>query len=362
MDRDHRLGIALVSASAVPFAAAGIFTRLIAADVWTVLVWRAVIGGLLIWIYARRQESGVAMGWRGWMLALVGGAASIVFLAAFRMTYVANVTLIYAMAPFAAAGLDRVIRGERVRPEVLRAALFSVAGVGVIVAGGLGGVKVTGDLLAVAMMGLFALYTVLIRAFPGAPVLTVSAVRDVDRKAAQRGFLVLLVHVAAGLAHGLDAGIQADQMLAVAAQDSEAAETALIAPSPLRSMQGTCTRPFTGSQVMPRWCSSAISAAFSTCSGVPPRTAARPGRGHGGGGADFGLTAAFRARDRGVVLAQGRRWPRRSAGSRRPWRARRPAHGPASSGSRRAATPAAPLVGAVTTWPPAAFSSFTAMA
>ena len=62
MDRDHRLGIALVSASAVPFAAAGIFTRLIAADVWTVLVWRAVIGGLLIWIYARRQESGVAMG------------------------------------------------------------------------------------------------------------------------------------------------------------------------------------------------------------------------------------------------------------------------------------------------------------
>jgi drug/metabolite transporter (DMT)-like permease len=172
MDRDHRLGIALVSASAVPFAAAGIFTRLIAADVWTVLVWRAVIGGLLIWIYARRQESGVAMGWRGWMLALV-------FLAAFRMTYVANVTLIYAMAPFAAAGLDRVIRGERVRPEVLRAALFSVAGVGVIVAGGLGGVKVTGDLLAVAMMGLFALYTVLIRAFPGAPVLTAAALSSV---------------------------------------------------------------------------------------------------------------------------------------------------------------------------------------
>ena len=31
-----------------------------------------------------------------------------------------------------------------------------------------------------------------------------------------------------------------------------AAEIALIAPSPLRSMPGTCTRPFTGSQVMPR--------------------------------------------------------------------------------------------------------------
>ena len=179
MDRDHRLGIALVCASAVPFAAAGIFTRLITADVWTVLVWRAVIGGLLIWIYARRQEHGLAMGWRGWLLALVGGVASIAFLAAFRMTYVANVTLIYAMAPFAAAGLDRLIRGERVRSEVLRAALFSVAGVAVIVAGGLGGVKVAGDLLAVAMMGLFALYTVLIRAFPGAPVLTAAALSSV---------------------------------------------------------------------------------------------------------------------------------------------------------------------------------------
>ena len=45
---------------------------------------------------------------------------------------------------------------------------------------------------------------------------------------------------------------------------SDAAVTALVAPMPLRSMQGTWTRPATGSQVMPRWCSNAISAAFST--------------------------------------------------------------------------------------------------
>jgi hypothetical protein len=79
-----------------------------------------------------------------------------------------------------------------------------------------------------------------------------SAVRHVDGKAAQRGFLVLFVHVMAGLAHGLDTGVEADKVLAIAAQASEAAETALIAPRPFRSMQGTCTRPFTGSQVMPR--------------------------------------------------------------------------------------------------------------
>ena len=51
---------------------------------------------------------------------------------------------------------------------------------------------------------------------------------------------------------------------------------ALTAPMALRSMQGTCTSPPTGSQVRPRLCSMAISAAFSTCSGVPPRTSVRP--------------------------------------------------------------------------------------
>ena len=54
---------------------------------------------------------------------------------------------------------------------------------------------------------------------------------------------------------------------------SRAAETAVDDAIALRSMQGTCTSPPTGSQVRPRWCSIAISAAFSTWCGVPPRTA-----------------------------------------------------------------------------------------
>src|SRR6476661_4435618 len=42
---------------------------------------------------------------------------------------------------------------------------------------------------------------------------------------------------------------------------------ALTAPKAQRSMQGTCTYPATGSQVIPRWCSSADSAAFSMTRG-----------------------------------------------------------------------------------------------
>ena len=51
---------------------------------------------------------------------------------------------------------------------------------------------------------------------------------------------------------------------------------AFIVPIAFRSMHGICTRPPIGSQVSPRLCSMPISAAFSTCSGVPPRASVRP--------------------------------------------------------------------------------------
>ena len=44
----------------------------------------------------------------------------------------------------------------------------------------------------------------------------------------------------------------------------------------LRSIQGTCTWPPTGSQVKPKLCSIAISAAIHTCTGVPPKISVKP--------------------------------------------------------------------------------------
>ena len=44
-----------------------------------------------------------------------------------------------------------------------------------------------------------------------------SALDDVDRQPAAAGFLVLVLHVAAGVAHGLDDLVQRDLVLAVAA-------------------------------------------------------------------------------------------------------------------------------------------------
>ena len=54
------------------------------------------------------------------------------------------------------------------------------------------------------------------------------------------------------------------------------ASMALIAPMALRSMQGICTSPPMGSQVRPRLCSMAISAAFSIWALLAPSAAAKP--------------------------------------------------------------------------------------
>ena len=41
-------GTLLITASAIAFSLAGLFTRLIDLDVWTVLFWRALFGGIFI--------------------------------------------------------------------------------------------------------------------------------------------------------------------------------------------------------------------------------------------------------------------------------------------------------------------------
>jgi drug/metabolite transporter (DMT)-like permease len=179
----HRLGVILLVASTVPFALSGTFTKLITADLWSVLALRGIIGSALTLAYvrwARGQGPRVPFGWRGWVLASVGTLASIAFLGAFRLTYVANVALIYAMTPFAAAVLGWLILRERVRRGVMVAAAISLAGVAIIVAGGLGAPRLAGDATAVAMTLLAALYLVLIRLFRDTPAVLAGVASSVQ--------------------------------------------------------------------------------------------------------------------------------------------------------------------------------------
>ncbi len=174
--RDRVTGSLLVIASALMFSLSGVLTKAIEADGWVIVCWRGLIGGLAIALYVeiRRgslpRRSAFGLGWHGWLLASVGSAASITFIYSFKLTYVANVAIIYATAPFMAAALGWWLMRESVAPRTLMAAGLSVAGVGVIVSGGLGSFNLRGDLLAVVMTFGNAVFMVLIRKFSHVPV------------------------------------------------------------------------------------------------------------------------------------------------------------------------------------------------
>ncbi|WP_299664997.1 DMT family transporter [uncultured Ruegeria sp.] len=169
-------GIALVALSAVIFSVSGVLTKVIESDGWTIACWRGLIGGLAVIAYVefRRgstpRDQAFRLGLRGWILASVGSAASIAFIYAFKLTYVANVAVIYATAPFFAAGLGWIAMREVARGRTLVAGALSLLGVAIIVSGGMGIGKLEGDLLAVAMTLGNAAYIVLIRKYADVPV------------------------------------------------------------------------------------------------------------------------------------------------------------------------------------------------
>jgi drug/metabolite transporter (DMT)-like permease len=179
---ERSLGVILVSVSALFFGLAGVLTKSIHADPMTIVCWRGLVGALLISVYVlwRRRRGGrnaaLRLGWRGWVIVLVGALASVAFISAFKYSYVANVTIIYSTVPFLAALVASPLIGERMKSRTAVAAGLSVIGVGVVVASGLHGNGLLGDLMALAMTALSAVYIALIRKFRDAPVVWAGAV------------------------------------------------------------------------------------------------------------------------------------------------------------------------------------------
>lgn len=206
---DRWLGSVLVLGSAVLFSFSGVLTKAIDAGSWAVLTWRGLIGGLgiAVYVWARNRKRPLRQVFRlgppGWLVAAVGAVGSITFIVSFKNTLVANVSVVYATIPFVAAALERLILGQKVRCRTLLASVASLAGVAIIVGGSLGSPNLTGDMVALLMVGLNALYMVLIRAFPntdsvlagaaGGPMLFVAGWFFTDPLAVHAGDAVLLV-------------------------------------------------------------------------------------------------------------------------------------------------------------------------
>ena len=171
----YRTGIVLVVISAVIYSTAGLFAKGIASDAWTIIFWRGLFSSefLAAWLVWRdRAAMGAefaAMGRPGWSVVLASNAGTAAFIPAFKLTAIANVALIYAVAPFAAGGLAWIWLGEIPARRTLLASLAALAGVAVIVGGSLETPNLAGDLLALWMTLSMAVIFVIYRRFPSTP-------------------------------------------------------------------------------------------------------------------------------------------------------------------------------------------------
>lgn len=163
-------GIVLVTAAGLLWSSGGLLFRWIdGASEWQIVAWRTFFLGLsallyLIWRY--RGDTWHAIRRVGWW-GLIGGfglaVANSAFMFALSFSYVANTLLILGAAPFLAALLAWFLLRERVRRATLFSMVIVIAGIAVMVSGGLGTERVLGDIIALVAVVGFALFSVCLR-------------------------------------------------------------------------------------------------------------------------------------------------------------------------------------------------------
>jgi len=170
---ERMLGIILVTISALVFSTVGLFIKSVTAGSWEVIFWRGAFAVIFSFIYvlarSRLRHEIISMGKGGVLVALVGAVGTSAFVPAFKLTTIANVTLIYAAAPTIAAILAFLLIGERLNRAAIIGIGLAFIGVTIIVLGSLGQVNFTGDMLALLMTFAMASVMVLYRIFPATP-------------------------------------------------------------------------------------------------------------------------------------------------------------------------------------------------
>ena len=109
------------------------------------------------------------MGKPGLSAAVIGALATAAFIPSFKYTSIANVSLIYAAVPFAAAAIAWIWMREKPTQPVILASLAAFAGVVIIVGGSLDSINLRGDLLALWMTIGMAGFLCIYRRYPQTP-------------------------------------------------------------------------------------------------------------------------------------------------------------------------------------------------
>lgn len=177
----HRLGLFLTGMAALSWSSAGIFTRLISADLMTMLFWRGIFSGSAIFIVFLLMERGGAfreffrMGWPGLAVAVLSAAGMVTGIGSIRYGSVADAMVIYATVPFVTAGVAYLLIGERTSRSTIIASLVALAGVVVMLLGSDWGGSMIGKGLAVLMTLSMAGFSVIMRGHRDLPMLPAMA-------------------------------------------------------------------------------------------------------------------------------------------------------------------------------------------
>jgi drug/metabolite transporter (DMT)-like permease len=172
---DHHLkGVLLVGASAVLWSLGGLIVRsLDSTDPWTTIFWRSAFatGFLLLFLLVRDGRNTLRlfrdMGVPGLLVGLCFMIASVGFVTALSFASVAQTLVIMSSAPLIAAGLGRIVLGERIAPAGYVAIAGVMVGIAVMMSSDLGAEgSFTGGLIALAVAFSLAGSLIVIRHSP----------------------------------------------------------------------------------------------------------------------------------------------------------------------------------------------------
>jgi drug/metabolite transporter (DMT)-like permease len=170
---EYYIGVILVVTAAITYSTAGLFTKGVEAGSWDVIFWRGIFAAAFttVWTINRGtlRENFFGMGYSGLAVGVVGALGTAAFIPAFKLTSIANVSLIYAVSPLIAVLLAWLIMGEKASSRTMVGSVCALLGVAIIVSGSLGQVSLNGDLLALWMTTAMASIMVIYRKYPDTP-------------------------------------------------------------------------------------------------------------------------------------------------------------------------------------------------
>ena len=170
-------GLLFVLAGVALWATIGVTVRGVEAEAGAVLFWRGLGGGVAMLVVMALRHGLAAqaefrrMGSAGLAVAGWSVAGTLLFVIALRLSTVADIAAIYAILPFVAAALARLLWGVGSDRGTLIAAAFALLGTVLTLQGSLGSGALTGNLVAFVMTLAYAMQVLLLGRHPDIPVM-----------------------------------------------------------------------------------------------------------------------------------------------------------------------------------------------